>query len=189
MAGGLQHRPTCAVPESRGGRPGIPALLKPATVKQMTTAAPAYDQNAQAKYARGCMVRNNGAGSWWHNGSLPGRPRLWSRHQRRCAGRLVGFAGSDQSRERKRSKLRSAVFLHINLCHHEWVRYLIAANYSEQFHLRENNGGCTEELNGLLFDIRFLVLDHSTLDDVEFPRLIHGGPHVNKHALIVKQSG
>lgn len=61
------------------GATGIPALLKPATIKQMTTPAAAYDQNAQAKYARGWMVRNNGAGNWWHNGSLPGTTTIMVR--------------------------------------------------------------------------------------------------------------
>ena len=62
------------------GAPGIPALLKPATIRQMTTPAAAYDPNAQAKYARGWMVRNNGAGNWWHNGSLlPGSTTIMVR--------------------------------------------------------------------------------------------------------------
>lgn len=54
------------------GAPGIPALLKPATIKLMTTPAPAYDATSPGKYARGWMVRDNGAGNWWHTGSLPG---------------------------------------------------------------------------------------------------------------------
>jgi CubicO group peptidase (beta-lactamase class C family) len=61
------------------GAPGIPALLKPATIKTMTTPAAAYDPNAQARYARGWMVRNNGAGNWWHNGSLPGSTTIMVR--------------------------------------------------------------------------------------------------------------
>jgi hypothetical protein len=61
------------------GAPGIQALLRPATIKMMTTPAAAYDENAQAKYARGWMVRNNGAGNWWHNGSLPGSTTIMVR--------------------------------------------------------------------------------------------------------------
>ena len=61
------------------GAPGIPALLKPATIGQMTTPAAAYDPNAQAKYSRGWMVRNNGAGNWWHNGNLPGSTTIMVR--------------------------------------------------------------------------------------------------------------
>jgi CubicO group peptidase (beta-lactamase class C family) len=53
------------------GAPGIPALLKPATIKMMTTPAAAY-LAGDARYARGWMVRGNGAGNWWHSGSLPG---------------------------------------------------------------------------------------------------------------------
>jgi CubicO group peptidase (beta-lactamase class C family) len=53
------------------GAPGIPALLKPATIQTMTTPAAAYPQGP-ARYARGWMVSGNGAGNWWHNGSLPG---------------------------------------------------------------------------------------------------------------------
>ena len=57
------------------GAPNIPALLKPETIKAMTTPAPAYPAG-DARYARGWMVSSNGAGSWWHNGSLPGSTAL-----------------------------------------------------------------------------------------------------------------
>jgi CubicO group peptidase (beta-lactamase class C family) len=57
------------------GAPGIPALLKPETIRAMTTPAPAYPQG-DARYARGWMVSGNGAGSWWHSGSLPGSTSL-----------------------------------------------------------------------------------------------------------------
>ena len=60
------------------GAPGIPALLKPATIKLMTTPAAAYPPG-DARYARGWMVRNNGAGPWWHNGSLPGTTTIMVR--------------------------------------------------------------------------------------------------------------
>jgi CubicO group peptidase (beta-lactamase class C family) len=60
------------------GAPGIPALLKPATIQVMTTPAPAYPQGP-ARYARGWMVRDNGAGAWWHNGSLPGSTTIMVR--------------------------------------------------------------------------------------------------------------
>ena len=60
------------------GAPGIPALLKPATIQTMTTPAPAYPPG-DARYARGWMVRNNGAGPWWHNGSLPGTTTIMVR--------------------------------------------------------------------------------------------------------------
>ena len=60
------------------GAPGIPALLKPATIKMMTTPADAYPQGP-ARYARGWMVRGNGAGNWWHNGSLPGSTTIMVR--------------------------------------------------------------------------------------------------------------
>ena len=61
------------------GAPGIPALLKPATIKIMTVPAPAYPPG-DARYARGWMVGNNGAGSWWHSGSLPGSTTLMIRN-------------------------------------------------------------------------------------------------------------
>jgi CubicO group peptidase (beta-lactamase class C family) len=60
------------------GAPGIPALLKPATIQAMTTPAPAYPPGP-ARYARGWMVRGNGAGNWWHNGSLPGSTTIMVR--------------------------------------------------------------------------------------------------------------
>jgi CubicO group peptidase (beta-lactamase class C family) len=53
------------------GAPGIPALLKAETIRLMTTPAPATPQG-DARYARGWMVDDKGAGSWWHSGSLPG---------------------------------------------------------------------------------------------------------------------
>ena len=61
------------------GAPGIPALLKPETIRVMTTPAPAYPQG-DARYARGWMVANAGAGSWWHSGSLPGSTGLMIRN-------------------------------------------------------------------------------------------------------------
>jgi CubicO group peptidase (beta-lactamase class C family) len=60
------------------GAPGIPALLKPATIQTMTTPAPAYPPGP-ARYARGWMVRDDGAGNWWHNGSLPGSTTIMVR--------------------------------------------------------------------------------------------------------------
>jgi CubicO group peptidase (beta-lactamase class C family) len=61
------------------GFPGIPSLLKPESIKIMTTPSPSYPQGSAAKYARGWMVRNNGAGNWWHNGSLPGTTTIMVR--------------------------------------------------------------------------------------------------------------
>ena len=56
-----------------------PGLLKPETIRVMTTPSPAYPQSSPAKYARGWMVRDNGAGNWWHNGSLPGSTTIMVR--------------------------------------------------------------------------------------------------------------
>jgi CubicO group peptidase (beta-lactamase class C family) len=61
------------------GAPNIPSLLKPETIKIMTTPGPVYPQSSPGKYARGWMVRNNGAGNWWHNGSLPGSTTIMVR--------------------------------------------------------------------------------------------------------------
>jgi CubicO group peptidase (beta-lactamase class C family) len=61
------------------GAPNIPALLKPDTIKVMTTPVPAYPAG-DARYARGWMVSGNGAGSWWHSGSLPGSTSLMVRN-------------------------------------------------------------------------------------------------------------
>jgi CubicO group peptidase (beta-lactamase class C family) len=57
------------------GAPGIPALLKPETIRAMTNPAPAYPAG-DARYARGWMVSSDGAGSWWQSGSLPGSTSL-----------------------------------------------------------------------------------------------------------------
>jgi CubicO group peptidase (beta-lactamase class C family) len=61
------------------GAPNIPSLLKPETIKTMTTPTPAYPQSSPAKYARGWMVTNDGAGDWWHSGSLPGSTTVMTR--------------------------------------------------------------------------------------------------------------
>ncbi len=61
------------------GAPNIPALLKPETIRTMTTPAPAYPAG-DARYARGWMVSGNGAGSWWQGGSLPGSTALMVRN-------------------------------------------------------------------------------------------------------------
>jgi len=54
-------------------------LLKPETVRRMTTPSPAYPQNSPGRYARGWMVRNDGKGNWWHGGSLPGTTTIMVR--------------------------------------------------------------------------------------------------------------
>jgi CubicO group peptidase (beta-lactamase class C family) len=70
------------------GAPGIPALLKPETIRAMTTPAPAYPPG-DARYARGWMVANEGNGSWWHSGSLPGSTALMIRNaDASCAAAL-----------------------------------------------------------------------------------------------------
>jgi len=61
-----------------GGAPGVPSILKPETIRTMTTPAAAYPQGP-ARYARGWMVRDNGKGNWWHNGSLPGSTSIMVR--------------------------------------------------------------------------------------------------------------
>jgi CubicO group peptidase (beta-lactamase class C family) len=61
------------------GFSGTPGLLKPETIRIMTTPTPAYSQSSPAKYARGWMVRNDGLGNWWHNGSLPGTTTIMVR--------------------------------------------------------------------------------------------------------------
>jgi CubicO group peptidase (beta-lactamase class C family) len=61
------------------GFSNTPGLLKPETIRIMTTPSPAYSQSSPAKYARGWMVRNDGLGNWWHNGSLPGTTTIMVR--------------------------------------------------------------------------------------------------------------
>jgi CubicO group peptidase (beta-lactamase class C family) len=55
-----------------GGADGVPSILKPETVRTMTTPTPAYPATSGPKYARGWMVSDDGRGNWWHHGSLPG---------------------------------------------------------------------------------------------------------------------
>jgi len=61
------------------GSPNMPSLLKPDTIHTMVMPSPAYSQSSDAKYARGWMVRNNGAGNWWHSGSMPGSTTIMVR--------------------------------------------------------------------------------------------------------------
>jgi CubicO group peptidase (beta-lactamase class C family) len=61
------------------GSGSIPSMLKPETIRVMTTPSPAYPAGSGGKYARGWMVGNNGAGNWWHSGSLPGSTTLMVR--------------------------------------------------------------------------------------------------------------
>jgi len=61
------------------GAPGIPALLKPETIRIMTAPVEASPPG-EARYARGWMVANDGAGGWWHSGSLPGSTALMIRN-------------------------------------------------------------------------------------------------------------
>lgn len=79
--GGWVASPTSLVQflDHLGGSPNLPSLLKPETIRMMTTPAPAYPQNSPGKYARGWMVRNNGQGNWWHSGSLPGTTTIMVR--------------------------------------------------------------------------------------------------------------
>jgi CubicO group peptidase (beta-lactamase class C family) len=62
-----------------GGAANLPSLLKPETIRIMTTPAPANPQDSPGKYARCWMVRNNGLGNWWHSGSLPGSTTIMVR--------------------------------------------------------------------------------------------------------------
>jgi CubicO group peptidase (beta-lactamase class C family) len=61
------------------GSAAIPSLLKPETTKIMTTPSAAYPETSAGRYARGWMVRDGGAGNWWHNGSLPGTTTIMVR--------------------------------------------------------------------------------------------------------------
>ena len=54
-------------------------MLKPKTIKLMTTPSPAYPAGSGGKYARSWMVRDNGKGNWWHSGSLPGTTTIMVR--------------------------------------------------------------------------------------------------------------
>jgi CubicO group peptidase (beta-lactamase class C family) len=70
------------------GAPDIPALLKPETIRAMTTPVAAYPQG-KVRYARGWMVANDEAGTWFHSGSLPGSTSLMVRNpDSSCAAAL-----------------------------------------------------------------------------------------------------
>lgn len=65
------------------GFPTKPDLLKPETIKMMTTASP-----ANAGYAKGWCV--NKSNNWWHMGSLPGTTTVMVRaHHQFCWAALI----------------------------------------------------------------------------------------------------
>ena len=64
----------------------------------MTTPAPAYPQG-QARYARGWMVDDNGAGNWWHNGSLPGSTTMMARTAKGVCSAVLTNTRSQPSNE------------------------------------------------------------------------------------------
>jgi CubicO group peptidase (beta-lactamase class C family) len=61
------------------GSGNIPGMLKPQTIRMMTTPCPVFPATSGGKYARGWMVDQDGAGNWWHDGSLPGSTTLVTR--------------------------------------------------------------------------------------------------------------
>jgi len=61
------------------GNGNTPGILKRETVARMVTPGPAEAKSAEVKYARGWLVRNDGRGNWWHNGSLPGSTTIMVR--------------------------------------------------------------------------------------------------------------
>lgn len=58
------------------GAPGIPAILKPETVRTMTSSLSILSPGSPL-FARGWMIAEDG--SWWHKGSLPGSTSLMVR--------------------------------------------------------------------------------------------------------------
>jgi CubicO group peptidase (beta-lactamase class C family) len=86
------------------GSPNTPGLLKPETVRTMTTPAPAYPQTSPARYARGWMVRNDDPATWWHNGSLPGSTTIMVR-----TGRGLSWAALANTRTEPSSVIDSAL--------------------------------------------------------------------------------
>ncbi len=61
------------------GHGAAPGILKSETVAKMVSPGPASALTAAVKYARGWLVRNDGRGNWWHNGSLPGTTSIMVR--------------------------------------------------------------------------------------------------------------
>jgi CubicO group peptidase (beta-lactamase class C family) len=61
------------------GSGNIPSILRPESIRTMTTPSPAFSPSSPARYARGWMVGNDGLGNWWHSGSLPGSTTIMVR--------------------------------------------------------------------------------------------------------------
>lgn len=79
-----------------GGAPGIPSLLKPETIRQMTTPVAVYPQGS-ARCARGWMVGDDG--SWWHQGSLPGSTALMIRRSNSASSAALCNTRSEPHQE------------------------------------------------------------------------------------------
>jgi CubicO group peptidase (beta-lactamase class C family) len=81
------------------GFPAPPNILKPETIRTMTTAS-----SANAGYAKGWSV--NKANNWWHNGSLPGTSTLVVRtHSGFCWAAFINTRRSDSALDADMDKL------------------------------------------------------------------------------------
>jgi len=61
------------------GSPNFPSLLKPESIRIMTTPSRVPPGPPGGRYARGWLVPGDGSGLWWHNGSLPGSTTIMAR--------------------------------------------------------------------------------------------------------------
>src|SRR5687767_11986064 len=98
------------------------------------------------------------------------------------------FLWRKQPRERQRAQLPRTALLHIDLCHHEGIGHLIAANHGDQPDSVQQDRGRANEPHRDVLDIDVLVLNPSASDDIEFLGLGHRCAHMHEDSLIMKES-
>jgi CubicO group peptidase (beta-lactamase class C family) len=88
-----------------GGAGDVPSLLKPETIRVMTTPTAAYPQaSPAAAYAKGWMVSTNGPGFWWHTGTLPGSTGVMVR-----TGNGMAWAAVANTRAQPHAEIDTAI--------------------------------------------------------------------------------
>jgi CubicO group peptidase (beta-lactamase class C family) len=88
-----------------GGAGDVPSLLKPETIRVMTTPTAVYPQaSAAAAYAKGWMVSTRDPGIWWHTGSLPGSTGVMVR-----TGNGMAWAAMTNTRTQPHAEIDAAI--------------------------------------------------------------------------------
>src|ERR1700735_2035520 len=99
----------------------------------------------------------------------------------------IHFYRSKQMRERELSKLPLAVFLYINLGHHEGIGNFVCTDYCLQIEVLKQDGCVTKHASINCVNESLFVPDAAALDRCEFLGFSPGPPHVGEHRFVIKQ--